>query len=212
MKAVIFDLDGTLLDSRQAFYWQFQELARIYDNATLSTIQIDAAAHGTADHIVRSLIKNTTTPFDEILETHKKLRIEACNQHLKLYDGVGELLTNLTSRGLKVGALTSGNHLTVDWLARLDIDHHFSDIVSAEHVQNPKPHPEGLLLAMKNLNVAPHQTVMIGDTIVDIQVGKNANIHKTIGLTHGFGKKADLQAAGADHLVPDIASLIDVIK
>lgn len=212
MKVVIFDLDGTLLDSRQAFYWQFQELARIFDDAQLLTEQIDAAAHGTTEQIVRRLVKNTQKPFSEILETHRKLRIAACEEHLRLYDGVDVLLTGLKKRGLKIGALTSGNYLTVDCLARLKIDHHFSNVISAEHVQKPKPHPEGLLLAMKNLDVQPRHTVMVGDTIVDIQVGKNANIHKTIGIMHGFGKEADLQAAGADHLVTDIASLIDVLE
>lgn len=212
MKAVIFDLDGTLLDSRQAFYWQFQELARIYNGATLSTTEIDSAAHGTAEQIVRSLIKNTQAPFEEILEAHRRLRIAACEQHLTLYDNVGELLSTLKKRGFKIGALTSGNHLTVDWLERFNVHHHFSDIVSAEHVQNPKPHPEGLFLVMENLGVNPANTVMVGDTVVDITVGKNAGIAKAIGVTHGFGKQADLLAAGADHLVPDILSLLDVLE
>lgn len=212
MQAVIFDLDGTLLDSRRAFYAQFQELASIYDNAELSKETIDAAAHGTTEQIVRKLIKDTSTPLDEILETHRKLRIQACEKHLTLYRGVQDLLGNLTARGLKVGALTSGNHLTVNWLARLKVDHHFSDIVSAEHVQNPKPHPEGLILAMNNLNVTPEQTIMIGDTVVDIQVGKNAKIYKTIGLTHGFGKQVDLEKAGADHIAPNLAAILDMIE
>lgn len=212
MKAVIFDLDGTLLDSRRAFYEQFKQLAQTYDNAELSEDAIDAAAHGTTEQIVRNLIKNTAAPFEEILEAHRKLRIKACEEHLKLYNGVDNLLASLTARGLKVGALTSGNHLTVSWLSRLKINHHFSDIVSAEHVQNPKPHPEGLLLAMSNLGVKPEQTIMIGDTVVDIQVGKNANIYKTIGLTHGFGQQADLQEAGADHIAPNLAAILDMIE
>lgn len=212
MKAIIFDLDGTLLDSRQAFYWQFQELSRIYDVVELSTQEIDAAAHGTAEQIVRSLVKNTQTPFDEILETHRNLRIAACEEHLKLYDDVDRLLTVLKQRGLKIGALTSGNHLTVDWLERFKVRHHFNDIVSAEQVQNPKPHPEGLILAMKNLAVDPANTVMIGDTVVDIKVGKNAGVKKTIGVTHGFGKETDLLAAGADHLAPNILSLLDMLE
>jgi len=157
-------------------------------------------------------VRNTEKPFKEILDTHQKLRIAACEEHLTLYDGVDALLTTIKQRGWKIGALTSGNYLTVDWLTRFNVRRHFDDIVSAEHVQNPKPHPEGLILAMGNLGVDPANTIMIGDTIVDITVGKNAGIAKTIGVTHGFGKKSDLQAAGADHVVANIAELLDVLE
>lgn len=212
MKAIIFDLDGTLFDVRTAFYWQFQELTRQYDGTAVTTTMINAAAHGTTEQIVRKLVRNTTTPFSEVLDRHKTLRIEACERYLKLYPGVVELLDELKGRGLKIAALTSGNHLTVEWLQRTGIDHHFESVVSAERVREPKPHPEGMYLALRELTVRAEDAAMVGDTVVDIQVGKNAEVHKTIGLTHGFGYAPDLLIAGADHVINDITALLDVLE
>jgi HAD superfamily hydrolase (TIGR01549 family) len=212
MRVVIFDLDGTLLDVREGFYWQFQELTRLYDGVPLSRSMIAAAAHGTTEQIVRSLVRNTTVPFEDICKQHQAIRLEAYNRYLKLYDGVEELLPILKRMGFKVAALTSGNQLTISCLERTGIGHHFDAIVSADRVSYPKPHPEGLDLLMTDLDMNPDQAIMVGDTVVDILVGRNAGVSKTVGVTHGFASVDALQAAGADHIIHNIPSLLDVLE
>jgi pyrophosphatase PpaX len=212
MKAVVFDLDGTLLDVREGFFWQFQELTRLYDGAPVSKHMISAAAHGTTEQIVRTLVRNTQVPFDDICKQHQVLRLEAYKRHLKLYEGVDELLPILRNMGVKVAALTSGNGLTVTSLRQTGIHDHFDAIITAEHISNPKPHPEGLELVLKELELRPEDVVMVGDTVVDILVGRNAGVHKTIGVSHGFGNVPALQAAGADHIIHNIPSLLDVLE
>jgi HAD superfamily hydrolase (TIGR01549 family) len=212
MTAIIFDLDGTLLDVREGFYWQFQELTRLYDGSPVSKEEINAAAHGTTEEIVRSLVKNDTVPFQDICDRHRKIRLEAYDKHLRLYDGVDELLPILKRMGIKVGALTSGNSLTVACLDRMRIRHHFDTIVDADRGVRAKPHPEGLYLVLKELDIAPHEAIMVGDTVVDILVGKNANVSKIVGVSHGFGSVASLRAAGADHIIHNIPALLDVLE
>ncbi|HEU4914775.1 MAG TPA: HAD family hydrolase [Candidatus Saccharimonadales bacterium] len=212
MKAIVFDLDGTLLDVRQGFYWQFQELTRIYDGAPIAREMINASAHGTTEQIVRSLVRNTKVPFDEILRTHQDIRLQSYDRFLRLYDGVDELLSILKRMDMRVAALTSGNNLTVGCLDRTNIRHHFDSIVTAEKVENPKPHPEGLHLIINELGITPEDVVVVGDTAVDILVGKNAGVGKTIGISHGFGNVDALFAAGADHVVHNVPSILDVIE
>src|SRR5688500_2812016 len=162
MTAVIFDLDGTLLDVREGFYWQFQELTRQYDGVPASKEMINAAAHGTTEQIVRMLVSNTEVPFEDICRRHSEIRMEAYDRHLKLYDGVDDLLSILRRMGVKVAALTSGNSLTVSYLERTGIRRHFDTVVTADHVAYPKPHPEGLHLALQELGVGAHEVVVVG--------------------------------------------------
>jgi HAD superfamily hydrolase (TIGR01509 family) len=212
MKAVVFDLDGTLLDVREGFYWQFQELTRQFDGAPIAREMIDASAHGTTEQLVRSLVRNTKVPFEDILRRHHVIRLESYDRYLRLYEGVDELLPILKRMGIQVAALTSGNALTVSCLDRTGIRQHFDAIVTAEHVSSPKPHPEGLLLILDKLGVEADEVVVVGDTVVDILVGKNVGVKKTIGVSHGFGHVNALIAAGADHVVHDIPSILDVIE
>ncbi len=212
MKTIIFDLDGTLLDVREGFYWQFQELTRHYDGAPIAREMIAASAHGTTEQIVRTLVRNTKVPFDDILRHHHAIRLESYDRFLKLYDGVDELLPILKRMGWQVAALTSGNALTVSCLDRTGIRQHFDSIVTADHVKNPKPHPEGIDIILAQLKSDPEEAVVVGDTVVDILVGKNGGVSKTIGISHGFGNLDALYAAGADHVVHNIPSILDVIE
>ena len=212
MKAVVFDLDGTLLDVREAFFWQFEELSRLYDGAPVARDAIVAAAHGTTEDIVRSLIRNVDVPFEEICKHHEMLRLDSIERLFKLYQGVDELLPILKAMDIRVAALTAGNHLSTYALKRMGIHHHFDMIVDATKVTRSKPDPEGLNLILKELEVPALETVMVGDSVVDILVGKNAGVRKAIGVSHGFGSIQALRDAGADHIISDIPTLLDVLE
>lgn len=212
MKAVIFDLDGTLLDVRKGLLWQFRELTKQYDGVEITAEDIARVAHATTEELVRSLVKNKDVPFEEICARHAELRQESYDRFLKLYEGVDELLPILKRMGIDVAALTAGNKMTVGCLERLGIHHHFDVVIDASHVKHTKPDPEGLHLILKQLGHKPHQVVMVGDTVADIVVGQRAGAGKTVGVSHGFGQVAALTAAGADHIIHDIPALLDVLE
>jgi HAD superfamily hydrolase (TIGR01549 family) len=210
MRAVIFDLDGTLLDGREGIYWQYEQLTREFDGASASRKEIAAAMHGTLDDVVRALIKNDTVPFEEIRNRHEELIIESL-AHLQLYDGVTELLPILRRIGVRIGAVASGDGHTVKALETMGIKQYFDIVISADHVSQPKPHPEGIQMVLTHMDVPAHEAAMVGDTTSDILAGKNANLAKTIAVTHGFGQFEELHEAGATHIVDDIPSLLDVL-
>lgn len=74
----------------------------------------------------------------------------------------------------------------------MEIMHYFEILIGRENVENPKPHPEPILKAMKGLNSSNESTWMIGDTILDLHSAQNAQI-KSVGVTCGYGVEKELQ-------------------
>ena len=211
MRAILFDVNGTLLDTREHIYWQYEELTRVFDGAPASRKEIAAAMHGTVDDVIRKLIKNQDTSFHAIKAHHDKLH-EQSLERLLLYPGVDELLPILRRVGFRVGAVTSGDHRIEEALDYTGIRDFFDTVVTDAHVLNPKPHPEGLELALRHMGIQPDQAIIVGDTPADIEAGKRAGVSKTVAVLHGFGDVTMLKQQGPDHLIEDIPSLLDVVE
>ncbi len=210
MQAVIFDLDGTLIDSRDGIFWQYQKLTEEFDGAPASSEEIAAAMHGTPETIIRTLVKNTDVPFETIVARHAVLWQQSASLH-HLYPGVEDLLIILKRLGKNVGVVTASDQRAADFLKQQGVHEHFDVIVTGLDNVQPKPHPEGVQAVLQKLGVAPHEAVMIGDTPADILAGKRAGT-KTVGMTHGFTSLQTLQSVEPDFIVHDIPSLLDVIE
>ncbi|HEX9153506.1 MAG TPA: HAD-IA family hydrolase [Candidatus Saccharimonadales bacterium] len=130
----------------------------------------------------------------------------------RLYDGVDELLPILKNMGIKVAALTTYDNSIIEHLERTGIRGYFDLIVTSDHVKKPKPHSEGIDLILAHLFSKPEDTVVVGDRTADIMAGRNAGVHKTVGVSHGYSRAEDLQASGADYIIHDIPSLLDVLE
>lgn len=211
MRAILFDINGTLLDSREHTFWQFEQLTKEFDGAAATRHEISSAMHGTVDDVIRQLVKNQDVSFVAIKKRHDELHGQAL-QRMQLFDGVDELLPILRRIGFRVAAVTSGDHRIAEVLTHTGIRKHFDIIVTDNHVLNPKPHPEGVLYALKHMGIEPEQAIVVGDSEHDIMAGKRAGVEKTIGLVHGFSAAENLRMAGADHLIEDIPSLLDVLE
>jgi len=210
MRAVVFDLDGTLLDGREGIFWQYEQLTKQFDGASASRNEIASAMHGNVEDVVRSLVKNENIPLDVLLNRYDELVVESL-VNLQPYSGVTELLPILRRVGVRVAAVTSGTHHSISALEAMGIKQYFEIIITGQHTTNPKPHPEGILLALKHMAVPVSEAAVVGDTIADIEAGKRANVAKTIAVTHGFGTVEALRGAQPTHVIDDIPSLLDVL-
>lgn len=210
MQAVIFDLDGTLIDSRDGIFWQFGRLTEEFDGGPASRQIIAAAMHGTTENIIRRLVKNTVVPFEQVYARHAELWLQSADQN-RLYPGVEDLLMILKRLGKQVGVVTASDQRAIDFLKKYGVHQHFDVIVSSLDGVQPKPHPEGMQLVLQKLGVAPNEAVMVGDTTADILAGKAAGT-RTIGMTHGFTSLETLQSVKPDFIVHDIPSLLDVLE
>ncbi len=211
MRAILFDVSGTILDTKEHIFWQFEELTKAFDGAPASRKEIADAMHGTVDDVIHTLVKTQQHPFHKIKAHHDKLYTESL-QRMQLYPGVDELLPILRRMGFRLAAVTSGDHRITEALDYTGIRPYFDIVVTDEHVLRPKPHPEGLRYALMHMAIDPKQAIVVGDTGADILAGQAAGVEKTIAILHGFGDVNSLRAAGPDHMIEDVPSLLDVVE
>jgi phosphoglycolate phosphatase-like HAD superfamily hydrolase len=125
-----------------------------------------------------------------------------------LHDGVADLLTILRRLGVKIGALSSSDHRVLVRLDEAGIRHHFDSVVCRNHAEEPKG-TAAVHQLLQNMRVEAHETAMVSHTHGDIVLGKHAGIGKTIRVTHGPAHERD--RLGADHIIEDIPTVLDVL-
>lgn len=209
IKAVVFDLDGTLFDVRELIYKQLQTLTHEFNGQKATRDEIASVLYGTVEVQIKALV-NDKRHHSKAMERATDLIIADKGKALP-YLSVKDTLLCIKNAGNCMGVLTARPAENLDDLNRHGISSFFGSVVHAGRVEKHKPHPEGLLLAISELGIKPTQTLMVGDTVADIGAGKAAGV-LTVGVTHGFGKECDLTAAGADHIIGDIPSLLTVLN
>ncbi len=202
-KAVIFDLDGTLLDSFPMHYLAYEEMFAKFDiemnkEVFLSTYSPNwyqtYEAFGLAE---------------EHWESANLAWLEAANRHLpELFPGVADMLLRL-DENFELGIVTSGSksRVTSD-LTRLDIAGHFTTIITGDDIQNPKPAPEGLEMALRELSISPGEAVYVGDAHADFEMAKMAGV-RFYGVPSEF---ANLSHDHPEYGIYEITSLPEMLE
>ena len=149
--------------------------------------------------------------FDEFIEIYRNLYFEFIGES-SLYPGTEDLLALLQSRGIGVSLLTTKGQGQADKI----IDHfglrkYFSYVMGRRNGVANKPSAEPLLLICNELNVPSDESMMVGDTELDIRTGKNAGT-KTCAALYGYRTKEELENEDPDYIISNIIELADLIS
>jgi phosphoglycolate phosphatase len=210
-KLFLFDLDGTLIDSRADIALSVNlALARMQLGPLEPATVVRFVGDGVESLMVRALTETVgAQPDSQMLGEAVNLLMEEYGRHLTdsttIYPGVQHALQKLSWGSYGVVS-NKPESLSRRVLAMLGLAPRFCIILGGDSLPTRKPHPEPLLRAMKSCGASPQETVMIGDSPTDIQAGKGAGV-LTCGFSGGFRSAQELLEAGCDILVSNMAEL-----
>jgi phosphoglycolate phosphatase len=175
IRLVIFDLDGTLIDSAEDIALH---VGRVYRELKGKDVPADEVKKNIGDG-ARSLLANffQGQELEEALERFLHYYISEPVIHTKPYEGVMETLEGLKERGILLAVATNKPHaITLEVLKRLKMLHYFDEVLGADLLPEKKPSPLPLLEIAKRLEVPPELGLMVGDSENDILAGRRAGM------------------------------------
>lgn len=213
-RALLFDLDGTLVDSHGeiclALDKALRELGHVLPREAVHALVDGAPLEIIWDKLHRGVTLPPDTEFARFVAAYRAHYMLDLGHATTLFPQVEETLTVLRTRrpDVRMAVVSNKGALTVGpLLAKMAIAPFFELALGAGGTPlAAKPEPDLLLHAMRELACAPHECVMIGDTIMDIEAGRRAGV-TTIALSHGMGPRAQLLEAGADHVIDGFSEL-----
>ena len=208
MKLIIFDFDGTLADTESLITQTMQKTIEALHLEPRSREQCRAMIGLPLKETFMRLIPMTDEMGDCCVDTYSQI-FDRDNRPgvVRLFPHVADTLAALYAHGYTLTIATSRHRESLmEFLQGMQIDTYFRYIVTVNDVAQAKPHPDMVLHTMEHLNIAPADTLMVGDAVYDIQMGHNAGVH-TCGVTYGNGTRADMVACQADHIIDDFGQL-----
>jgi pyrophosphatase PpaX len=206
---VLFDLDGTLIDSGAMILASFRHATRTVLEREIPDAELAALVGGMNIHEqMRTL---DARHADELVRVYRQHN-EPLHADLQGFPGVENLLGELQAQGRKLGVVTSKRRRTVDLaFAVLPIERFFDAVVTSGDTERHKPNPEPVLLALERLGADPADAAFVGDSPFDVRAGKAAGVF-SVGVSWG-GLHSDerLVEAGADVVVHRPEDLLDVL-
>ena len=218
MKAVLFDLDGTLIDTAADFIRIIQDMCREENRDIVDAALIRTQVSEGARAMVKLVYPHLDVE-DPTFLTHRQRFLDIYGADIAvdtdLFEGMYPLLKALEAKQIPWGIVTNKPRwLSEALLDALDLTKRCAVLVCPEDVSKTKPDPEPMYLAAKHIAIAPEDCIYVGDHPRDIDAGRNAQMY-TILAAYGylpFAHKDDLTAWQADCIVKNVAELDEVIQ
>lgn len=173
-KAVLFDLDGTLLDTSDLIISSFKYTFLKHYNRKLS----DHEVHDFFGKTLRAAMEHLgPDQVEDLINTYRKYSLSHHDKMITIFSGVVETIQSLYDEGILLAIVTSKTESTaLRGLKLFDLDKYFPVIIGAKQCTNHKPHPEPIYTAITQLKVRPEECLMVGDSLPDIISAREAGV------------------------------------
>lgn len=209
VNTILFDLDGTLVDSNEIIVRTFEHVMTKYVPEVELNIELIKSFIGPSLYQTFGEYRTIEIVEEMILEFRDYYK-ENEHQYFSIYPNVIDVLKELKKRGIKMGIVTT-KFMDAAWpsIKHFELEAYFDTYIGLEHVENPKPDPEPIYKALENIKDYTG-VMMVGDNKSDIKAGQNANC-LSVGVGWTFKGREELNKANPDYMLDSMFDLLDII-
>ncbi|MCG7336224.1 pyrophosphatase PpaX [Sporosarcina sp. ACRSM] len=206
---LLFDFDGTLLDTNELIIQTFQTVLGNHYPGKYERKDLLPFLGPTLHETFGSIDPEKT---EELIAEYRAWNTSMHDELAKEFDGVSETMRLLKAAGMKMAIVsTKRNDMIEKGLALLDVEGVFDVIIGFDDVKRTKPDPEPILLALEKLEADREEALMVGDNFHDIEGGQNAGV-RTAGVAWSAKGEHHLQTFGPDYMLHHISDLLELIR
>ena len=208
---ILFDLDGTLLNTEPAILKSYRELFKKYRTEEEFTRDKQLAVLGPS---LQTMFAQYFPEQDteQLVKEYREHNRAAHADLVKPMDGAVELLESLKAQGYKLGIVsTKVKEMVLLGLTLNHMDHYFDVIVGQDDVKNGKPDPEGILTACRLVNEGHDSVIYVGDSPMDIQAARNAGVF-SVGYLFNLERREQLEKEKPNRIIDDLRQVEALVK
>jgi phosphoglycolate phosphatase len=217
-EAYFFDLDGTLVETAPEIADAVNDTLRYFDWPIVTQQQVnDWIGHGTKELLIMALASVTKSSVEAVrvsddlkqaLPIFDRYYQERCGTRSHLYPNVKEVLTRLRQQGSKLAVVTNKEGRYTDIVLRVHgLTDLFDIVISGDSFPVKKPNPTSVQNCLARWNVLPQQALFVGDSSIDAQTARNANVPVWL-LPYGYNMGQTVQSCQPDRVIANFSELL----
>jgi pyrophosphatase PpaX len=198
IQTVLFDLDGTLIDSIELILASYRHTLATHGRSPVPDAEWMRGV-GTPLRVQLGQWAESAEELTALVATYRAYNLAHHDRMITAFPGVVDLVREIRARGMRTAVVTSKNREgTRRGLQLVGLAQEIEVLVCADDVERPKPHPEPVLRAVAQLGADPQSTIFVGDSIHDLTSGRHAEVVTGAALWGPFGRE-DLEPGAPDH-------------
>jgi len=206
---ILFDLDGTVLDTNNLIVQSFQHTYR-----TVSGIEKDREyiVKSFGEPLALTMKREFNVPVEEAIQIYRSFHHESFENLIEIFPGMAEAVISLFNKGYKLGVVTSRlRNTSIRGLEKYHLMEYFQCIITADDTKKHKPDPEPINMALKKLQSKPEQTLMIGDSLFDIKCAQNAGVQSAIVAWSELSAE-EYMIESPDYVIEKVEDIIKILE
>ena len=210
-KAIIFDLDGTLVNSLEDLADATNYALKFFGQQVHSVEAFrQMVGEGTRTLISKTLANDKQELIEQVLVKMREKYMQICLDKSRPYNGIPEVVSELAKRKFKLAVLTNKDQKMAQKIVSHFFEGLFQIVKGTIEAIAVKPEPTAALQVLTRLGVKPEEAIFVGDSKIDVQTAKAAGI-KAVGVNWGFRGRAELIEAGADAVIDEPGQLLTLL-